>query len=220
MSAATFFRMPILCVAMGTSLFGAADLSTYRGFRFGMDYSLATKQAGARPDESRIVQHRPAIIRELDWRPEAGSDSVKEAVLSFYNGELSRIVIVYDRFKVEGMSTADMVEALSLVYGPSTAPNGEIAFHSNYGETAEVLARWENTDYAYSLVRTGDRASFAMVLTSKRLSALADASLVNAARLDAAEAPQRAIDLKKKQDDEQHLALEKARALNKPNFRP
>jgi hypothetical protein len=194
---------------MGASLLGAADLSTYRGFRFGMDFSLATKQAGARPAESRTVQQRPAVIQELDWRPEAASDSVKEAVLSFYNGELSQIVVIYDRFKVAGMSVGDMVEAFSSVYGPSTAPSGDIAFHSNYGETAQVLARWEDGDYAYNLVRTGDRASFAMVLTSKRLSALADASLVNAARLDAAEAPQRAIDLKKKQDAEEHLALEK-----------
>ncbi len=219
MSAATFLRMSILCGAMGTSLLGA-DLSIYRAFRFGMDFSLATKQAGARPAESRIVQQRPAVIQELDWRPEVASDPVKEAVLSFYNGELSRIVVIYDRRKVEGMSTGDMVEAFSSAYGPATAPKGDIAFHSNYGETAEVLARWEDADYAYNLVRTGDRASFAMVLASKRLNALADASLANAARLDAAEAPQRAIDLKKKQDDDQQLAMEKARALNKPNFRP
>ncbi len=220
MSAAAFFRMPILCAAMGASLLGAADLSIYREFRFGMDFSLATKQAGARPAESRIVQQRPAVIQELDRRPEVASDPVKEAVLSFYNGELSRIVVIYDRRTVEGMSTGDMVEALSSVYGAATAPKGDIAFHSNYGETAEVLARWEDADYAYNLVRTGDRASFAMVLASKRLNALADASLANAARLDAAEAPQRAIDLKKKQDDDQQLAMEKARALNKPNFRP
>ena len=216
MSAATFFRMPILCAAIGTSLLGAADLATYRGFQFGMDFALAGKQPGARPSESRIVQQRPALIQELEWRPEAASDPVKQAVLSFYNGELSRIVVTYDRYKVEGMSAGDMTEALSAVYGPAANPKDQISFRSNYGDTVAVVARWEDADYAYNLIETGDRASFAMVLTSKRLNALADASIVGAARLDAAEAPLRALEVQKKRDD----ALEKARAINKLNFRP
>ena len=220
MSAAALLRMPILCSAMGMSLLGAADLSTYRDFRFGMNFDLAGKHAGAKPSESRIIQQRPAVIQELDWRPDAPSDPVKQAVLSFYNGELSRIVITYDRYKVEGLSPADLTDALTAIYGPAATPKDEIAFHSNYGETAPVLARWEDADYAYNLVRTGDKTSFAMVLYSKRLNSLADASVVGAARLDAAEAPQKAIDLQKKQDDEARVALAKARESNKLNFRP
>lgn len=220
MSFVTLPRMLLLCASMGPSLVGAEDLSTYRGFQFGMDFGLAGKQAGARPSESRIVQQRPAVIRELDWRPDTPSDPVKLAVLSFYNGELSRMVITYNRYKVEGMSVSDLIEALSASYGPSATPKADIAFHSDYGETASVLARWENADYAYDLVRTGDRTSFAMVLTSKRLNALAVESSVVAARLDAAEAPQRAIDSQRKRDDDERLALENTRALNIRNFHP
>jgi len=83
-----------------------------------------------------------------------------------------------------------------------------------------VLARWEDSEYSYDLVRTGDRASFAMVLYSKRLETLAHAAIVESARLDSQEAPQRELDKQKQRDDDQRLALDKARALNKPNFRP
>ena len=46
------------------------------------------------------------------------------------------------------------------------------------------------------------------------------ASIVEAARLDADDAPQRELDKQKKRDDDDRLALDKARAVNKPNFRP
>jgi hypothetical protein len=213
-------------VALGTSLFGAGDLSTYRGFQFGMEIGAAGKHSGVKPAEVRLLHQRPAVIQELDWQPDtylasaAESNPVKGGVLSFYNGELSRIVVTYDRFKIEGMSADDMIEAISATYGTATRPVTDIAFHSNYGEAAPVLARWETPEYSFNLVRTGDRSSFAMVLYSKRLDALAQTSIIDAVRLDALEAPQRAIELQKKRDEESKLALEKARELNKPNFHP
>ena len=63
------------------------------------------------------------------------------------------------------------------------------------------------SEYSYDLVRTGDRASFALILYSKQLEALAQASIVEAARLDAEEAPQRELDKQKKRDDDDRLAL-------------
>jgi len=219
-------EIPLLCVALGTSLFAAGDLSTYRGFQFGMDIGVAGKHAGVKPGEVRVLHQRPAVIQELDWQPDyyvasaSESNPVKGGVLSFYNGELSRIVITYDRYKIEGMSADDMIEAISATYGTATRPVADVAFHSNYGEAAPVLARWENPEYSFNLVRTGDRSSFAMVLYSKRLDALAQTSIINAVKLDALEAPQRAIELQKKRDEESRLALEKARELNKPNFHP
>ena len=90
-----------------------------------------------------------------------------------------------------------MIEAISRTYGASTKPVAEILYHSNYGEVAPVIARWEDSQYSYNLVQTGDRHSFAMILCSKRLDALAQAAIVEAVRLDALEAPQKAIDLQK-----------------------
>jgi len=217
----------ILCGVLGTSMLSAAELSTYRGLKLGMSLATASKQLGVKPSDAKILHQRPALIQDLNWEVRspvqtaaAKPDPVKDGLLSFVNGELFRIVVTYDRYKVEGMSTDDMVQAISVTYGVASKPTAEIAYHSNYGETAAVLARWEDSEYSYDLVRTGDRASFAMVLYSKRLETLAHAAIVESARLDSQEAPQRELDKQKQRDDDQRLALDKARALNKPNFRP
>ena len=216
----------ILCSLVGTSVLYAGDLSSYRGLKLGMSLAAAAKQAGTKPSEAKLVHQRPAVIQEMNWElrspfqvnPEP--DPVKDGLLCFFNGELYRIVVTYDRYKVEGMTADDMVQAISATYGTASKPKVEIAYHSNSAEVASVLARWEDSEYSYDLVRTGDRSSFALVLYSKRLEALALASIVEAARLDAQEAPQREIDKQKERDEAERLALDKARAVNKPNFRP
>ena len=58
------------------------------------------------------------------------------------------------------------------------------------------------------------------VMSSKRLDALARAASVEAIRLDEEEAPGRAIERKKKQEDEDHARQEQARTVNKATFRP
>ena len=57
-------------------------------------------------------------------------------------------------------------------------------------------------------------------LYDKHGDTLAQAAIVAAVRLDAQEAPQREIDKDKLREQDERLALEKARLLNKPNFRP
>ncbi len=59
-----------------------------------------------------------------------------------------------------------------------------------------------------------------MLVFSKPLDARAGAAIVEAIRLDEQEAPQREIERQKKQDEENRAAQEKARLVNKANFRP
>ncbi|MGH9632062.1 MAG: hypothetical protein ACRD7E_27475 [Bryobacteraceae bacterium] len=219
----TVISVPILWA----SLLGAAELSNYRGFHLGTKLEAAAKQAGVHLSEVRLVHQRPAVIQELESRPRfpykadaTQMDPVRDSLLRFYNGELFQIVTTYDRDKVKGMAEADMVDAISLTYGTATRPAVEIPYHSNYGEAASVLARWEDSEYSYNLIRTGDQASFALIVNCKRLDALAQAAIVEAVRLDAIEAPQRQIDLQKSQEAKDRLVLDKARSENMPNFRP
>ena len=210
---------------LGASLLNAGELSSYRGFQFGMDLTAAAKHVGVNASEARVVHSRPAVIQELDWQPglfpsSHDADPMKDGLLCFYNSELFRIIITYDRNRVAGMTVDDIISAISATYGSATRPKAEIAYHSNYGEVAPVLARWEDSQYSYNLVRSGYGDSYAMVMYSKRLDGLATAAITDAIRLDAAEAPERAIEAKRKQRDEDRLALEKARAANAPNFRP
>jgi hypothetical protein len=216
----------ILCGVLGTSILYAGDFSSYRGLQFGMNVPAAAEQVGTKPAEVRLVHRRPALIQEMEWLPRNSSgspfqaDPVKQGLLCFYNGELFRIVVTYDRYKVEGMTASDMIQAISATYGIATRPATQIPYHSIYGEVAQVIARWEDTEYSYNLVESGDRSSFALILYSKRLQTLAEAAIVEAVRLDAQEAPQREIEKQKKRDEEERLVQEKARSVNKPNFRP
>jgi hypothetical protein len=209
------------------SLLGAADLSHYRGIQIGTTLEIAAKRSETQLSDTKSVHQRPAVIQELEWRPRFSYEAnakevnpVRDSILRFYNGELFQIVTTYDRDKVKGMTEADMVDAISLTYGVATKPTGEIPYHSNYGKVATVLARWEDSDYSHDLIRTGDRASFALVLSNKRLNALAQAAIAEAVRLDEIEAPQRQINLQKLQDAKDRLELDRARSENRQNFRP
>ena len=222
-------RILSLAIVCGTGGFtaSAADFANYRGLQFGMSVAAAAKQAGTSASDATSLHQRPALIQQLEWQPrspvradQAKADPVKEGLLSFVNGQLFRIVVTYDRYKVEGMTADDMIQGISATYGTPTMPTGEVDYHSIYGETAPILARWENSDYSYNLVRSGDHASYAMVLYSKRLEAVAQAAIVESARLDAQEAPLREAERQKKRDADDQLALDKARLSNKPNFRP
>lgn len=221
----------ILYVALGIGILQAGDFSTYRGFQFGMTLPAATKQAGTGVAEPKSLHTRPALIQEMEWLPGSPitdpqradrkkADPVKGGLLYFLNGELFRMVITYDRYRIEGMKTDDLITAISSVYGPATRPMAEVAYHSYYGEVAPVLARWEDAEYSYNLVQSGDRSSFALVLFSKRLEIQAQGAVTEALRLDALEAPQREIAKQRKQEEDDQLILDKARTANMPNFRP
>jgi hypothetical protein len=220
------YKAAILGPLLWTSLLCAGDFSSYRGFRFGTSLEAAQKQIGA--SEAELVHQRPAVIQELTWWPRSPYrqedatrlDPLREGLLRFYNGELFQIIATYERQSVEGMTEADLVKAISLAYGTSTKPGGDIAYHSNYGELARVLARWEDAEHSASLIRTGDGTSFALILSQKRLVALAQAAIAESARLDALGAPQRAIDLKKQQEADRRRMLDEARSANISNFRP
>ncbi len=216
-----------ICVVLHSSLLCAEPLSTYRGLQLGMSLAAAAKQTDTNLTEVRVVHQRPAVIQEMSWQPRLSiqanpvdTDPVSNTLLCFVKGNLFRIIVTYDRYKIEGMKAEDVIELISQSYGPAKRTKAEIAYHSNYGEVASVLARWENLDYSYDLVRTGDQASFALVLYSKLLDTQAQAFIAESSRLDAQEAPQRELEMHNQHEKEQRLSLEKVRSTNRANFRP
>ena len=212
--------------ALLVPLLAAAQLDVYRGFQFGMSVAHASEIAGMKTTDAVSVYERPALIQVLDYQPtlfhspEAKEDPVSQISLTFYSGELARIAVLYDRYRVDGMTPEDMIEALSAVYGTASRPAAEIAHHSYNAEAAPVLARWEDGQYSYNLIQSDDRSSFALVAFSKRLDALAQRAIVEGARLDAVDAPAKEAERAKKQEDDARTALEKSRLANKASFRP
>jgi len=215
----------LLGVLASASLVNADDLSKYRPFQFGMDLAKASEAGGMHVSDAKVIYRRPALIQELTWRPERAqlfsiSDPVTDVVLSFYNGELFRIAVEYDRYKTKGMTTADMTEAISAIYGTATLPLDETSAASSLRGNMNVVARWEDAQYVCNLLHPTDEPLFYFILSSKRLDAMARSAIVEAVRIDAEQAPQKEIDDRNKQEQDRLLQLENARVANKPKFRP
>jgi len=218
--------IPLSCALLSIPLLSSEDLSRYRNFQLESSLSAVAKQAGLQTSEAKVIHQRPAMIQELEWQPgslpgaSSRMDTVQLIIFSFYNGELFRMTVNYDRSRTDGLTAEDMIEAISAKYGTATRPAAEILFPTVFNESAKVLARWEDARYSFNLVRTPYQGGFGLVLLSKRLDAQAQASIVEAVRLEAQEAPEREAALVKKQADEERAEREKARLANKPNFRP
>ena len=220
---------PLQVGAVSVSSIEAQDLSRYREFQLGMDLLAVAKQADVMPSEARTVHQRPAVIQELEWRPQGSLsstpqvDAVSEVLFSFYNGELFRMVVNYNRHKTEGLTDEDMVEAISAKYGTATRPEAKIVLFSSfqvYNDSEKVIARWEDPQYSFNLFRSSYQPTFGMVVLSKRLDGLARAAIVEAIRLDEQEAPQREIERQKQEDEASRAEQDAARLVNRAAFRP
>ena len=214
----------LVMILLSAPLIRGQDLSKYRGFSLGMSLPELSNQVDLRPLQTKLIQKHPGVVQELACWPGGSSDhsrqadSVWQIFFSFYNGELFRILVTYDRDATHGLTAEDMVQAISTNYGTATRPAGEISFPTNelYRSTQKVIARWEDSQYSINLVRSRFLNSFALVMFSKRLDAQADAAIAQSIRLEDQEHPQKEIDRQKKEADD----LEAARQKNRKIFRP
>ena len=214
----------LVMILLSAPLVRGQDLSKYRDFSLGMSLPELSSQVDLRPLQTKLIQNHPVVIQELTCWPGGSSDysrhtdSVWEIFFSFYNGELFRILVTYDRDATHGLTAEDMVEAISTKYGTPTRPVGEISFPTNelYRSTEKVIARWEDSQYSINLVRSRFVNSFALFIFSKRLDAQVETAIARSVKLEAQEEPQKEIDRQKKETDD----LETARQKNRKIFRP
>ena len=215
------FTLLLPWILLTTSLLGAGDLSQYREFQLDSHLVGLAEQAGKTAAEAKTVHEQPAVIQELSWRGEP-DDSVKGILFSFYNGELFRMVVDYDRYNTEGLTAKDMIDALSAAYGTAGHPSAEITVPSVQGgdETVDVMARWEDATWSFNLVRFRYETTFALVALSKGLNEQALVAVDEAVRQERLDAPQRERERQSREDEEKRIQQEKVRVLNKPSFVP
>jgi hypothetical protein len=217
-------------LAFSASLLHGQDRSRYRDFQLGGDLPSISALTGVAQSEVKTLHVRPAMMQELQWRRRyaaSGStaqiDPVQQIVFSFYNEQLSRMVVDYDHDRTAGMTDMDMIEAISKVYGPrlnAAAKNPRGVVSPLEQESGTPLARWGDADYSVVLYRSSYASGFRIIVTSPRLEALARTADAQAIRLDEAEAPQREIARQKKELEDTRASQDKARTANKPDFRP
>jgi len=215
-------------VPVSAAALGVPDLSRYRGFQFGERLPAVAKQAGLDVSQAKVIHERPALIQELEWpiwlasSSSSPQDPVRTILFSFYNGELFRVLVSYDRDETKGLTTEDLTEAISAQYGTATKPaNIEIVFSSTqvYNDSEAIIASWADSQYSFNLYRSSYQPTFGMIAFSKGLDALARTATAEAIRLDAVEAPQREIQRQNQEDEKNRESLEKARQVNKSKFR-
>ena len=220
-------RSSILCfivLLLATPLLRAQDLSKYRHFTIGMSLTTALERTDQKMADVKVIHGRPALIQELTWWPRNlpgasfQSDTVEQILLSFYNGQLYKISVTYDRASTEGLTAEDMVKSIAAKYGPATNVVLEIdsAKNDRYDVRQKPVATWEDAQYSFNLVRSSFGDVLGLLIYSKRLNAEAELAIAEAAKLDEQEGPQREAERVKKQTDD----LEVARQKNRKIFRP
>jgi hypothetical protein len=207
----------------------AEDLSHYRNFVLESNVNAVITASGARPAAVKVLYERPARIQELDWRPGYGSvvdlrpDPVRQLTFSFVDNALYQIVVTYDRSRTDALTNADLIESLTATYGAPAPAAARLRSRTSPDETQPagiVVAYWETAAASVTLFRGSYTPELQLVLVSKPLGARALATIRESKRLDVLEAPQRAIEQRRKEAADADAAREKTRSTNKGAFRP
>src|SRR6266851_920382 len=208
----------LVMILLSAQCIHGQDLSKYQNFSFGMRLVDLSKQVDQKPTGANLIHQRPAVIQELTWWPPLASgtrvaEPVRQILFSFYNGELYRILVTYDRYVTEGLTAADMVRTMSAKYGTATRPTAEISFPTNetgeYGTTEKVIVRWEDSRYSFNLFRSSLSNTFGLVMFSKRLDAQAEAAIAKSLKQEGQEDPQKEVARVKKEADDLETSRQK-----------
>src|SRR6185436_2394835 len=119
------FGMLIACLVFLALQGSAQDLARYRDFEFGMTADSVVKRTKSEPSSMKTLYTKPELIQTLQWYrqdyfspvPSDATDPVRSIRFDFYEDRLFRIVALYANKQLEGMSSDDLVEAISKTYG-------------------------------------------------------------------------------------------------------
>ena len=209
---------------LSAPLLRAQDLSKYRHFTLGMSLTRLLERTGQKMADVKLIHGRPTLVQEVNWWPPSlpgasfQSDTVEQILFSFYNGELYKMSVTYDRSSTEGLTAEDMVKSISAKYGPATNVALEIdsAKNDRYDDRQKPVASWEDAQYSFNLARSSSTDHLGLIIYSKRVNAEAELAIVEAVKLEEQDGPQREAERQKKQLDD----LEVARQKNRKIFRP
>jgi hypothetical protein len=226
--------LAIAVVGLGLSsqvLYGQ-ELSRYRQFQLGSSVASVLMATGVPATSVKVLHERPALLQDIEWRPSrwvtgsvaASTDPVDQMRFSFYDDQLFRIVIDYSRERTVGLTDADLIEAVSTVYGRAVALSrnaaGRVPSRLD-SESGAVIARWRDDNDGVALYRTASYGdTWRLIVTNTAVEALARRAESQAKTLDALEAPQREIDRQLLERERDRAAADKARGVNKPAFQP
>ena len=212
----------LVLVLFVTPLVCGQSLSSYRKFSLGTTLTALSKQIGQDPQQADLIHQSPAIIQQLTYWPIGTSypvrpESVSQILFSFCDATLYKISVTYDGEATRGLTEDDMVQVISARYGTATRFYPEIALPANdeYVPSQEAMAGWGDSETSVILSHNTDLDSFGLTISSKSLTAKADAAITESLQMEKQEAPQKEIDRQKSEA----AKLEVARQKNIKAFR-
>ena len=203
----------------------AFAFSHYRGITLGDSVQVVVDQLKVPITEVKVVHERPTLVQQLTWRPHrfiSGTsiepDSLAEMVLTFHLGQLARISVAYDRERTEGMTNADLLEAMSSTYGTSLllpTPQPPLA-----STDPEVFGSWKDDATLVVLWRERYPRRVGLTITSIAADLAMQEAIESGVRLDATEAPARDLARRTAEATALRTRDEKVRRDNKAAFKP
>jgi hypothetical protein len=218
------FAVTVLLI-LSAQFVSAQDGLRYRAYALNSSLDAVVAASGSRAADIRVLHERPALIQQLEWRaPYAHSgtelaDPVRTIVFSFCDNALYQVIVNYDLDRTDGLSNGDIIDSLTATYGdpvPAPARNRPL----DAPPDTVVLAQWDRAGASLTLLRRVYSAEFQLIVTAKALSTRARGAIREATRLDAADAPRREREQRKKEAAEATAARDQLRASNKAAFRP
>jgi hypothetical protein len=228
MNSARRFLIAVAALSLIGHVTSAQDVVRYRGYALESSLDSVVAISGARVSDAKTLHERPAKIQELEWRAPYVSygtehaDPVRAIGFTFVDDALYQVVVNYDRDRTVGLTDNDIIETLVSAYGAPVrrSAKGPVTRSAAAGPDTIVLAQWETAVASLTLVRGTYTPEFQLILLSKPASARARHATREAIKLDAAEAPRRESDQRKKEAAEAIAMREKTRTTNKAAFRP
>ena len=171
----------LLGIVTSPSMLGAESRPDYRTYRMGDALLTISRQIGLL-SPATSAPHVVSPVLEVTWRARhvrrggtPSSDPVALLLFSFYDDQLFRIVIDYAPRQTEGMTEADMVAAVSKLYGvPEKRTDPPSPVGSNPIDS--VVAQWTDGELQVALLAVRGRTAFRMIVWSAPLEMLARAA--------------------------------------------
>jgi hypothetical protein len=213
-----------VAVLMGASVAAAQEAVSYRDFMLASTVESVVTKTGARASDVKTLHTRPAHVQELEWRApyrwsgDTAGDPVRSTTFTFSNDALYQIVVTYDRTRTDGLTTKDLVDSVSTLYGPAL-PGSAKSLPAAYPDST-VLASWDEGLASVTLLRGRYATDVQLVLQSARLVGPAQTAIREAVRLDGLDSPRREREQREKEAADAAARLETQRTTNKAGFRP
>jgi hypothetical protein len=225
-------RVLLVCslsaVLTATSLSASspAVFARYRDVMLGDSFTTVVERLQVESSTVRVLSQDPSLVQEVTWRPHrflsgmtVVPDPLAEMVLTFHFDRLVRVVAIYDRDRIEGLTDPDLVELLSAVYGlpllPSTskAPRGAAALR-------QTLAVWMDADTQLLLWRDEYPRRVGLTVATIAAEPALQAAVVEGARRSAEGDPQREREARAAAAKTLMERVERIRLANKAGFKP